>query len=126
MKPPLASGPNEADGIVRGGWSKILEPGLSEFPHVILNQARVHGFHLDVMRKSPNRPRLTGWRLADLQIDEAADAQYPVTAVSRSAAQHGAPAWSRRAMLSAATERVLKYAARSAWPCKGSRQSSTA
>jgi len=28
------------------------EDGLSEFPHVVLNQARVHDFFLDVMRKS--------------------------------------------------------------------------
>eukprot|EP01037_Dinobryon_pediforme_P048389 gene48389-63423_t len=31
-----------AAGIVRGGWVKDTEPGLSECPHVILNQARVH------------------------------------------------------------------------------------
>jgi hypothetical protein len=32
-----------------------VEDGLSEFPHVVLNQARVHDFYLDVMRKSPAR-----------------------------------------------------------------------
>ena len=70
-----------SDGIVRGGWVKDTEPGLSEFPHVILNQARVHGFYLDVMRKSPNRLEpYYGWRLADLQTDETGGAEYPVTA----------------------------------------------
>jgi phenol 2-monooxygenase (NADPH) len=29
-----------------------VEDGLSEFPHVVLNQARVHDFYLDVMRRS--------------------------------------------------------------------------
>ena len=32
-----------------------VEDGLSEFPHVVLNQARVHDFYLDVMRKSATR-----------------------------------------------------------------------
>ena len=39
--------------IVRGGRIQDTEDGLSEFPHVILNQARVHDFLLDTMRKAP-------------------------------------------------------------------------
>ena len=38
--------------IVRSGWVRDVEEGLSEFPHVVLNQARVHDFYLDVMRRS--------------------------------------------------------------------------
>jgi phenol 2-monooxygenase len=47
-------------------------------PHVILNQARVHDFYLDVMRNSPTRlePHYS-WRVLDLQIDS--DQAYPVT-----------------------------------------------
>jgi phenol 2-monooxygenase len=41
--------------IVRSGRIQDTEDGLSEFPHVILNQARVHEFFLDVMRHSPTR-----------------------------------------------------------------------
>ena len=41
--------------IVRSGRVQDVEDGLSEFPHVVLNQARVHDFYLDVMRKSPTR-----------------------------------------------------------------------
>ena len=41
--------------IVRSGRVQDVEDGLSEFPHVILNQARVHEFYLDVMRKAPTR-----------------------------------------------------------------------
>ena len=60
-----------------------VEDGLSEFPHVILNQARVHDFYLDVMRNSPARlePHYAR-RLLDLQIDPAASAtarHHPVT-----------------------------------------------
>ena len=46
---------NERANIVRSGRVQDVEDGLSEFPHVILNQARVHDFYLDVMRKSPTR-----------------------------------------------------------------------
>ena len=41
--------------IVRSGWVQDVEDGLSEFPHVVLNQARVHDFYLDVMRRSPTK-----------------------------------------------------------------------
>lgn len=73
-------------GIVRGGRVDDTEDGLSEFPHVILNQARVHEFYLDVMRKSPAGlvPHY-GRRLVDVQVDPPASsggdaAEYPVTA----------------------------------------------
>src|SRR5689334_24286537 len=59
------------ENIVRSGRVQDVEDGLSEFPHVVLNQARVHDFYLDVMRKSPSRlePHY-GRRLTDLAIDE--------------------------------------------------------
>jgi phenol 2-monooxygenase len=41
--------------IARSGWVKDVEDGLSEFPHVVLNQARVHDFYLDVMRRSATK-----------------------------------------------------------------------
>ena len=61
--------------IVRSGWVQDVEDGLSEFPHVVLNQARVHDFYLDVMRKSPSRlePHYAR-RLIDLR-----DRRRPVT-----------------------------------------------
>src|SRR5262249_9134397 len=43
----------QSDKIIRSGRVQDVEDGLSEFPHVVLNQARVHDFFLDVMRKSP-------------------------------------------------------------------------
>jgi phenol 2-monooxygenase len=58
------------ESIIRSGRIQDVEDGLSEFPHVILNQARVHDFFLDVMRRSPSRlePDYSR-RLLDLQID---------------------------------------------------------
>ena len=41
--------------IVRSGRIQDVEDGLSEMPHVILNQARVHDFFLDIMRNAPSR-----------------------------------------------------------------------
>ena len=38
--------------IVRSGRIQDVEDGLSEFPHVVLNQARVHDCYLDLMRRS--------------------------------------------------------------------------
>jgi phenol 2-monooxygenase len=65
-KPDLAQPAN----IVRSGWVQDTEDGLSEFPHVVLNQARVHDFYLDVMCKSPSRLEpYYARRLLDLQID---------------------------------------------------------
>src|ERR1700722_12236507 len=73
--------------IVRGGRIQDTEDGLSELPHVILNQARVHDFYLDVMRNSPTRlePDYSR-RLLDLTIAassdggaDGGDSAYPVT-----------------------------------------------
>ena len=71
--------PNETqrDHIVRNGRVQDVDDGLSEFPHVILNQARVHDFYLDVMRKSPTHIEpLYSRRLLDLKI--ALEGDHPV------------------------------------------------
>ena len=74
---------NERADIVRSSRIQDVEDGLSEFPHVILNQARVHDFYLDVMRNSPTRlePDYSR-RLMDLTIrpySRGDDTAYPVT-----------------------------------------------
>jgi phenol 2-monooxygenase (NADPH) len=64
--------PNEHNPqeISRSRRIQDTEDGLSEFPHVILNQARVHDFFLDVMRHSPSRLEPDyARRLVDLTID---------------------------------------------------------
>lgn len=65
--------------IVRHGRVQDTEDGLSEFPHVVLNQARVHDFYLDFMRNSPSRlqPHYSR-RLLDVSIDPEGG-EYPVT-----------------------------------------------
>lgn len=61
--------------IIRSGRVQDVEDGLSEFPHVILNQARIHDSFLDVMRKSPAKLEpYYSRRLTDLEVDRSAGA----------------------------------------------------
>lgn len=83
--------PDEKDAgkIVRHGRVQDTEDGLSEFPHVVLNQARVHDFYLDTMRRSPSRlqPHYAR-RFLDLSVDAGA-ADHPVTVrLERTGAAH--------------------------------------
>ena len=72
--------PDEASPqrIVRHGRVQDTEDGLSEFPHVILNQARVHDFFLDCMRHAPRRlePHYAR-KLVDVAVN-LQDGDYPV------------------------------------------------
>jgi len=72
--------PANPGAIHRVGRVQDVEDGLSEMPHVLLNQARVHDLYLDFMRQAPSR--LTpdyGLRVADLTIAGGADDSHPVT-----------------------------------------------
>ncbi len=62
--------PERPGNIARSGRIQDVEDGLSEFPHVILNQARVHDFYLETMRNAPSRlePDYSR-RLVGLEID---------------------------------------------------------
>jgi phenol 2-monooxygenase (NADPH) len=50
-----APDPHDRSRIVRTRRVQDVEDGLSEFPHVILNQARIHDYLLSSMRRSPSR-----------------------------------------------------------------------
>ncbi len=76
--------------IARADRIQDVEDGLSEFPHVIVSQARVHDFFLDTMLRSPRRlvPDY-GRRFVHLTIEPSPDPDqrssseplpYPVTA----------------------------------------------
>ena len=68
------------DHIVRTTKKADGRGVFSEFPHVVLNQARVHQFLLDTMHKSPTRlvPDYQR-RLIDLQFDDTS-LDFPVSA----------------------------------------------
>ena len=72
--------------IVRTGRIQDTEDGLSEFPHVIVNQARMQDYLLDYMRKSPTRLEPDyGLEFVRLTVDTTvnADREYPVVATLR-------------------------------------------
>src|SRR3569832_567914 len=65
--------------IVRHGRIQDVEDGLSEFQHVILNQARVHDAYLNVMRNSSHKLEpFYSRRLVDLKVDTTA-VDHPIT-----------------------------------------------
>lgn len=65
--------------IARSGRVRDVEEGLSEFPHVIVNQARVQDYLIESMRASPTRMEVDyGLELTELVTDD--DPEHPVTA----------------------------------------------
>lgn len=73
--------PNEdkPEDIIRSSKIQDVEDDLSEMPHVIINQARVHDRLLDVMRQGPGKIEpYYSRRLLAVDVDQSAD-EYPVT-----------------------------------------------
>jgi phenol 2-monooxygenase len=71
--------PEDRDKIIRTGRVLDTEPGLSEFPHVIVNQARMLAYLLEHMERSPSRLRpYYGLHASDLFIESDTDSEYPV------------------------------------------------
>jgi phenol 2-monooxygenase len=72
--------PEDRSKIVRTGRVQDTADGLSEFPHLIVNQARLLGYLEDYMHKSPSRlvPDY-GWDFVALTVESAGD--YPVIAM---------------------------------------------
>ena len=70
--------PDQPEHIHRTGRVQDVEDDLSEMPHVILNQARIHDRYLEVMRNSPTRlePHY-GRQFVDLTVGD--DDTHPVT-----------------------------------------------
>ena len=74
--------PHDRSRIVRTGRVQDVEDGLSEFPHVILNQARIHDYLLGSMRRSPSRLEPDyDLEVVDVAVGESGDR--PVTATLR-------------------------------------------
>ena len=70
--------PDDRSKIVRSGRIQDTEDGLSEFPHVIVNQARVHDYLLEVMRRSPTR-LVPHYNLNVQNVQVGDSGEYPVT-----------------------------------------------
>lgn len=71
--------------IERTGRVQDTEDGLSEFPHLIVNQARMQKYLLDYMRNSPTRLEPDyGLEFVDLKVESEGD--YPVVVTLRNVA----------------------------------------
>ncbi|MFI6166249.1 FAD-binding monooxygenase [Nocardia sp. NPDC051052] len=69
--------PNDPSKIVRAARTKDDPTGISEFPHLLVNQARVLDYFAEVMANAPTRMRPDyGLEFRDLEI---VDGDYPVT-----------------------------------------------
>lgn len=73
---PDADKPNQ---IARSGKVQDVADDLSEMPHLIINQARVHDHFLDVMRQNPGKVE-PHYQRKLLDLDVSPDREYPVTA----------------------------------------------
>jgi phenol 2-monooxygenase len=72
--------PQDRSRIVRTGRVQDTEDGLSEFPHVIVNQARMQAYLLDYMRQSPTRLEVDyGLEFVTLTVDGHGDFPVRVT-----------------------------------------------
>ncbi|MCC9173842.1 FAD-binding monooxygenase [Arthrobacter sp. zg-Y179] len=70
--------PENPENIVRSGRALDDPAGISEFPHLIVNQARVLDYFARFMANSPTRMRPDyGFEFRSLTVDD--DAEYPVT-----------------------------------------------
>jgi phenol 2-monooxygenase len=79
--------PQDRSRVVRTGRVQDTEDGLSEFPHVIVNQARMQGYLLDYMSRSPTRLEPDyGLEFVGLEVGSTGD--YPVQVMLRNVEQN--------------------------------------
>ena len=76
--------PDDPSRIARTGRIRDTEEGLSEFPHVIVNQARMLAYLLDHMKRSASRSEpYYGLHASNVEIDTDGSSEYPVTVTLR-------------------------------------------
>jgi phenol 2-monooxygenase len=74
--------PEDRSKIVRAGRVQDTEDGLSEFPHLIVNQARLLQYLLDYMHKSPTR-LVPDYGLDFVTLKVASEGDHPVVVTLR-------------------------------------------
>ncbi|MCS5497304.1 FAD-binding monooxygenase [Cnuibacter physcomitrellae] len=83
--------PADPSRIIRTARPVDDELGVSEFPHLIVNQARVLDYFGDVMRTSPTRMTPDyGWEFVSLEVDDAAEHPVAVTLARTAGPDEGA------------------------------------
>jgi phenol 2-monooxygenase len=73
---------NDRGAIRRTGRVQDTETGMSEFPHVIVNQARVQDYLLDVMRRSAQRLE-PDYDLEVVEVQRDSEGEYPLRVTLR-------------------------------------------
>jgi phenol 2-monooxygenase (NADPH) len=82
---------NDRSRIVRTGRVQDVEDGLSEFPHVIVNQARIHDHLLGSMRRSSSRLEPDyDLEVVDVAVGDSGDRPVTVTLHRTNPARAGA------------------------------------
>ncbi len=77
--------PQDRARIVRTGRVQDTEHGLSEMPHVIVNQARMQHYLLESMRQSPTRLE-ADYGLEFVTLEVQSEGEYPVVVTLREGA----------------------------------------
>lgn len=78
--------PENPKNIVRSGVTDDDPAGISEFPHLIVNQARVIDYFAEYARRAPARGDVDyGWEFVDLEVGEG---EYPVAVTLRKVSGH--------------------------------------
>jgi phenol 2-monooxygenase (NADPH) len=76
--------PEDPGRIKRAGRIQDTEEGLSEFPHVIVNQARMLAYLRDHIERSPSRMvPFYGLHASEVEVDSGDASEYPVTVALR-------------------------------------------
>jgi phenol 2-monooxygenase len=72
--------PQDRSKIMRTGRIQDVEEGLSEMPHVIVNQARMLAYLLDHMERSASKLQpFYGLHASGIEIDTSGSSEFPVT-----------------------------------------------
>ena len=79
----------QGNGLMRADRIQDVEDDLSEMPHVILSQARVHDFYLDVMKNGPRR-LMPDYHRELVDLTKTDDPEYSVTATFKATDGTGA------------------------------------
>ena len=84
-------GQEDSTSIVRGGRAVDDEMGISEFPHLIVNQARVLDYFAEAAANAPARLSPDyGWEFSTLKVNEDGDYPVQVTLVRSAGPDEGA------------------------------------
>ena len=79
--------PKNPSNIIRTGTTPDDPQGISEFPHLIVNQARVIDYFADYARRAPARGEVDyGWEFEGLEV--TGEGEYPVNVTLRRVSGH--------------------------------------